>query len=321
MVKALITGASGFIGQALLKRLGTEPGFELRAAVRRPILQPVAGVRYVQVTELGPNTIWTDTVSEIDVLVHTAARVHVANDAAVDPLAEFRRANVEGTLNLARQAVAAGVRRFVFISSIKVNGDGTPPGKPYCADDPPAPTDPYGVSKLEAEDGLRELLRGTGTRLVVIRPVLVYGPAVKANFLTMMRWVHRGLPLPFASVHNKRSLVALDNLVDLVVLCSVHPAALDQTFLAADGEDLSTAEMLRRIAFAMNQQVRLFPVPIEVLRGVTSLLGGRDLAQRLFGSLQVDISKARNVLGWAPPVSVDDALRSTARHYLTTLQR
>ena len=320
-MKALVTGASGFIGQALLERLSAEAGFEVRAAVRRPIARPVTGVEYVQVAELGPNTVWSDAVSATDVLVHTAARVHVMNDTAADPLAEFRRANVEGTLCLARQAVAAGVRRFVFVSSIKVNGDGTSPGKPYRADDPPAPTDPYGVSKLEAEDGLRQLLHGTGTKLVVVRPVLVYGPGVKANFLTMMRWVHRGVPLPFGNVPNKRSLVALDNLVDLILACCLLPAAVEQTFLAADGEDLSTTELLNRMAAAMNRRARLFPVPVPVLRGAASLLGRTDLAQRLFGSMQVDTSKARDLLGWTPPVSVDDALRSTARHYLGTLQR
>jgi nucleoside-diphosphate-sugar epimerase len=319
-VRVSVTGASGFIGQALLERL-SESGFELRGAVRRPIPRPVPGVSYVQVAELGPKTVWTDAVSETDVLVHTAARVHVMHDAADDPLAEFRRVNVDGTLCLARQAVAAGVRRFVFISSVKVNGEGTPVGKPYRADDPPAPADPYGVSKHEAEVGLQELLRGTRTSLVVIRPTLVYGPAVKANFLTMMRWVHKGLPLPFANVPNKRSLVALDNLVDLVLACCVNPAAVDQTFLAADGEDLSTTELLMRMGAAMNRRVRLFPVPTEVLGGAASLLGRRDLARRLFGSLQVDISKARDVLGWTPPVGVDDALRSTARHFLTSLQR
>ena len=319
-MKISVTGASGFIGQALLARLGAEPGFELRGAVRRPIPQPVAGVSYVRIADLGPDTAWGDIVSETDVLVHTAARVHVMHDAVTDPLAEYRRANVEGTLCLARQAVAARVRRFVFISSVKVNGDGTPLGKPYRADDRPAPADPYGASKLEAEEGLRQLLCGTGTELVVVRPVLVYGPAVKANFLTMMRWVHRGFPLPLASVPNKRSLVALDNLVDLIAACCVHPAAAGQTFFAADGEDLSTTELLRRIAAAMDRRARLFAVPIEVLRSASSLLGGRDLAQRLFGSLQVDISKTRDVLGWAPPVSVDDALRKTAQHYLSTLR-
>jgi nucleoside-diphosphate-sugar epimerase len=320
-VKVLVTGASGFIGQALLKRLSEEKGLEIGAAVRRPIPGPVAGVKYVQVAELGPNTVWTEAVSKTEVLVHAAARVHVMDDMAADPLTEFRRVNVEGTLSLARQAIVAGVQRFVFISSIKVNGDGTPIGRPYRADDRPAPTDPYGASKLEAEEGLRELLSGTRMKLVVIRPSLVYGPAVKANFLTMMQWVRKGLPLPFANVRNKRSLVALDNLVDLILSCCVHPAALDQTFLAADGEDLSTTELLRRLAAAMNQRVRLFPVPIRVLRAATSLVGRRDLAQRLFGSLQVDISKASEVLGWAPPVSVDHALRSTAQHYLDTLQR
>ena len=320
-MKALITGGSGFIGAALLERLGREAGFELRAAVRRPVLEPAAGVTYVRVDELGPNTAWEEALGDREVVIHTAARVHVMNDAAVDPLAEYRRTNVEGTLGLARQAVAAGVRRFVFLSSIKVNGEGTPLGQPYRADDRPAPADPYGVSKHEAENGLRQLLRGTGTELVVIRPVLVYGPSVKANFLTMMRWVHRGLPLPFANVPNKRSLVALDNLVDLILACCVHPAASDQTFLAADGEDLSTTELLTRIGAALNRPARLFPVPISVMRGAASLVGRRDIAHRLFGSLQVDVSKACDRLGWAPPVSVDDALRKTARHYLGTLRR
>jgi UDP-N-acetyl-alpha-D-quinovosamine dehydrogenase len=319
-VKVLVTGASGFIGRALLERLSNDGGFTLHAAVRRAAPQPVSGVSYVQVSDHGRDTVWTDAMRETDVLVHAAARVHVMNDGAADPLTEFRLANVEATLNLARQAVLAGVRRFVFISSIKVNGDGTPLGKPYRADDRPAPADPYGVSKLEAENGLRELLRGTETRLVVIRPVLVYGPAVRANFLTMMHWVHRGIPLPFANISNKRSFVALDNLVDLIVACCVRTAALDQTFLAADGEDLSTTEILKRIAAAMNQRARLFPAPTELMRGVMSLLGRADLARRLFGSLQADISKARSVLGWAPPVSVDDALRDTARHFLGTVR-
>ena len=321
MVKALVTGASGFIGQGLTRRLCMEPGFEVRAAVRRPVPQPVTGVGYVEVGDLGPSTEWGDAVRDADVLVHAAARVHVMNDAAVDPLAEYRRVNVEGTLSLARQAIAAGVRRFVFLSSIKVNGEGRPLGQPYRADDRPAPVDPYGVSKLEAEDGLRQLLRGTATDLVVIRPVLVYGPGVKANFLTMMRWVHSGLPLPLGAVPNKRSLVALDNLVDLLAVCCVHPAASDQTFLAGDDEDLSTTELLRRIGVALNRPARLLPVPIGVLRGAAKLLGRGDIAQRLFGSLQVDIAKARERLGWAPPTSVDAALRKTAQHYLSTLQR
>jgi len=320
-VKALVTGATGFIGAALIERLSAEEGFKLRAAVRRPAPRPVAGVTYAQVGELGSNTSWGAAVRGVDVVVHTAARVHVMNDAVVDPLSEYRRANVEGTLCLAREAASAGARRFVFLSSIKVNGEGTPLGQPYRADDSPAPVDPYGVSKLEAEEGLRQLLHGTGTELVVIRPVLVYGPGVKANFLAMMRWVHKGLPLPLGNVPNKRSLVALDNLVDLIRACCVHPAASNQTFLAADGEDLSTTELLARMAAALGRRARLFPVPVEVLRGAATILGRRGIAQRLFGSLQVDVSKARDRLGWAPPVSVDDALRKTARHYLGTLSR
>lgn len=319
-MKVLVTGASGFIGQALLERLANETEFEPRAAVRRPVPRPVRSVSYVQVGELGPDTDWTRAVDTIDVLVHAAARVHVMRDVVSDPLAEFRRVNVEGTLRLARQAVDAGVARFVFVSSIKVNGDGTPFGKPYRADDRPAPNDAYGVSKLEAEEGLAKLLQGTKTQLVIVRPVLVYGPGVKANFLTMMRWLHKRLPLPFGSVPNKRSLVALDNLVDLLVTCCVHRAAAHQTFLVSDDEDLSTTELLERLAAAMNRPARLVPVPAALLRGAASLLGKQDLAQRLFGSLQVDISKTRDLLGWTPPVTVDEALRRTATHVFNESQ-
>lgn len=320
-MRILVTGASGFVGRAVVERLSRESEHEVLAAVRRPAVTPVAGSKYATVGDLDVRTDWTGVVASCDVVVHAAARVHVMKDTAADPLAEFRRVNVQGTLNLARQAVAGGVRRFVFVSSIKVNGEGTPLGQPYRADDRPAPVDPYGVSKLEAEEGLRQLLRGTGTDLVIIRPVLVYGPGVKANFLAMMRSVHRGLPLPLAAVRNKRSFVALDNLVDLLAVCCVHPAASNQIFLAADGEDLSTTELLRRIGAALDRPVRLLPVPTGVLRGAAKLLGKGDIAQRLFGSLQVDIAKARDVLGWAPPTTVDDALRKTAQHYLSTLRR
>jgi nucleoside-diphosphate-sugar epimerase len=238
---------------------------------------------------------------------------------ASQPLAEFRRINVEGTLNLARQAIHVGVRRFIFISSIKVNGEGTLPGQPYCADDVPAPVDPYGISKHEAEQELLQVARETGLELVIIRPVLVYGPSVKANFLSMMRWLHRGIPLPLGAIKNQRSLVALDNLVDLIVTCLHHPKAPNQTFLVSDGQDLSTTELLRRMSAELGRPAHLIPVPAPVLRMAVRLLGRADFAERLCGSLQVDISKTRELLGWVPPVSVDEALKQTARHFLANL--
>lgn len=252
----------------------------------------------------------------VDVVIHCAARVHVMHDQAVDPLIEFRKVNLAGTLNLARQAAAAGVQRFVFISSIKVNGEGTAPGMPYHADDAVTPLDAYGISKHEAEQGLLALAAETGMEVVIIRPVLVYGPGVKANFLNMMSWLYKGIPLPFGAIYNKRSLVALDNLVDLIVTCIDHPAAANQVFLVSDGDDLSTTDLLRRMGRALGKPARLIPIPSKWLEFGARLLGKQALAQRLCGSLQVDISKTRELLGWTPPVSVDEGLRKTAEYFL-----
>ncbi len=318
-MRVLVTGATGFVGKAVLASSVSDSTCQFRGAVRRDAPDMPTGVEPVRVGDLAPDTDWSRAVSGVDAIVHTAARVHVMRDSAADPLAEFRRVNVAGTLNLARQAVDAGVRRFVFISSIKVNGEQTLPGRPYTAEDVPAPIDPYGISKHEAEQGLRQLAQETGLEVVIIRPVLVYGPGVKANFLSMMRWLHQGIPLPLGAIHNQRSLVALDNLVDLIVTCLHHPAAANQTFLVSDGEDLSTTALLRRTAAALGRPARLIPVPALVLRTAARLLGKADFAQRLCGSLQVDISKTRELLGWLPLVSVDEALRKTARHFLRQL--
>ena len=231
-------------------------------------------------------------------------------ERAHNPLVEFRRVNVDGTLNLGRQAAAAGVRRFVFVSSIKVNGEDTPSGRRFSNGDAPTPQDPYGISKMEAEQGLRQIAADTGMEVVIVRPPLVYGPGVKANFAALMRAVQRGIPLPLTSVtHNRRSFVALDNLVDLLITCIDHPAAANQTFLVSDGEDLSTADLLRRLGSAMEKPARLFPVPPSLLQLGANLLGKGDMAQRLLGNLQVDISHTRQTLGWTPPVSVDEGLR------------
>lgn len=311
-MRVLVTGATGFVGGALIAAL-FEYGYAVRSAARRHSSNLPGEVL---VRELAPNTDWAIALQNVGVVIHLAARVHVMNDTSADPLAEFRRTNVAGTLTLARQAAAAGVKRFIFISSIKVNGEGTRYGEPFTAEDLPQPVDSYGISKHEAEEQLRRLAAETGMEVVIIRPPLVYGPGVKANFLSMMRWLYKGIPLPLGAINNRRSLVALDNLVDLIVTCIDHPAAANQTFLAGDGEDLSTTELLRRMGAALGRPARLIPVPPALLSAGATMLGKRAVAQRLLGSLQVDISKTRALLGWTPPVSVDEALRKTAAHFL-----
>lgn len=317
--RILVTGASGFVGGTLLTRLHNEAGVHLRGAVRRAETLLPEGVELALVGDLGAGTEWGHALENVQGVVHTAARVHVMRDATADALMEYRRVNVAGTLKLARQAAENGVRRFVFISSIKVNGEETPPDRPYTADDVPAPLDPYGVSKHEAERVLLQVADDTGLEVVVIRPVLVYGRGVKANFRAMMQWLHSGIPLPLGATHNKRSLVAVDNLVDLVVTCLHHPAAARQIFLVSDGDDLSTTELLRRTARALHRPARLVSVPPAVLRAAGRLLGQREVAQRLCGSLQVDITKTCEKLGWTPRVTVDDALAQTAQHFLASL--
>ncbi|MBL1259528.1 MAG: SDR family oxidoreductase [Thiotrichaceae bacterium] len=304
-----VTGAAGFLGKALVVAL-TKEQREVRALTRLGI-----NGEGLAVGDIGPDTCWFHLLEGVDVVIHTAARVHIIDDTTKDPLTAFRQVNVEGTRRLAEDAAKAGVRRLVFISSIKVNGESTLQGEPFLASNLPGPVDPYGISKLEAEDALKVVASTTGMEVVIIRPPLVYGLGVKANFFSMMRWLNKGVPLPFGAIHNKRSLVALDNLVDLIVTCIDHPAAANQTFLVSDGEDLSTAELLQRTAGALGKSVWLFPVPESLLKAGATLLGKRDVAQRLLGSLQVDISKTRGILGWRPPVSVDDALKKTAEDF------
>jgi nucleoside-diphosphate-sugar epimerase len=312
-MRLLVTGASGFVGRAVLARAVGESALQVRAAARRHAPSGAAGAENVLVGDLTPDTDWSEALGGVDAVVHAAARVHVMSETAADPLAEFRRVNVAGTLNLARQAAESKVRRFIFISSIKVNGEGTRPGRPYTPEDVPAPLDPYGISKHEAEVALRRLAQETNLEMVIIRPVLVYGPGVKGNFLAMMRWLNRGVPLPLRSIENRRSLLALDNLVDFILTCVHHPLASNETFLVSDGEDLSTADLIRRLARAMGRPSRLIPVPSAVLMAGATLVGRREVAQRLIGSLQVDISKARRILSWAPPVSVDEGLRRASQ--------
>ena len=312
-MKALVTGASGFVGNATCARLVAQ-GMDVIGTVRHPPTRPLLGVDYRIVGDLDANTDWRDALTGVDTIVHCAARVHVMQETAVDPLVAFRTANVAGTEQLARQAAAAGIRRFIFLSSVKVNGEGGLVA--YRETDLPAPKDVYGTSKHEAELGLREIKAETGMELVVVRPTLIYGPGVKANFQALMRALMRGIPLPLGAIHNRRSLLALDNVVDLIVTCIKHPAAANETFLVSDGEDLSTTELIRRLARAIGRPARLIPMPTTVLMAGATLLGKREVAKRLCGTLQVDITKAREVLGWTPPVSVDEELRRTAVHYL-----
>lgn len=306
-MRVFVTGLNGWLATAVARQ-AIAGGHQVSGSARRP-----AGPGAVQMASLDGAMDWSAALSGIDAILHLAARVHIMDDPAANPLAAFRAVNTAGTLNLARQAAAAGVRRFVFVSSIKVNGESTESGHPFRHDDTPAPQDPYGISKREAEDGLREIAATTGMEVVIVRPPLVYGPGVRANFAAMIRAAKRGLLLPLGAVtHNRRSLVALDNLVDLLITCLDHPAAANQTFLASDGEDLSTTDLLRRLGQAMGRPARLFPVPPALLHAGAHLLGKGDVAQRLLGNLQVDIAHTRATLGWAPPITVDEGLRRAA---------
>lgn len=310
--KVLVTGAGGFVGEALVFRLLLDKRFTPVATARSSTR--LSGLCSVQPLDLAaPQTF--PALGGVQVVVHAAARVHVMNETAVDALSEFREVNVQGTLRLARHAADSGVKRFIFISSIKVSGENTERDKPFTADDPANPTDPYGISKFEAEEALKALAHETGMEVVIIRPPLVYGPGVKANFLSMLNWLDRGIPLPLGAIDNRRSLVSIGNLVDLIVTCLTHPAAANQTFLVSDGEDLSISDLLRRLAAALGKKARLIPVPQWVLNTGASLLGRQAVAQRVCGSLQVDIRKNRELLGWVPPIPVEKSFRQTAAHY------
>ncbi|MES9887356.1 MAG: SDR family oxidoreductase [Candidatus Sedimenticola sp. 6PFRAG1] len=311
--KVLVTGASGFVGRHICKRL-SHGGVPLRKAVRSQ-----ADSAGIAVGDISCNTDWSRALGNVDVVVHTAARVHVMSESADDPLSLFRKVNVDGAISLARQAAQAGVRRLVYISSIKVNGESTEPGQVFTAEDIPEPGDPYSVSKYEAEQSLLEFASVSGMEVVIIRPPLIYGPGVKANFYRMMQWLMKGVPLPLASVDNMRSMVGLDNLVDLIVTCIKHPAAANQILLVSDGEDISTPELLKRMSIALNSPVRIFPCPIVVLKACSALVGQQEAARRLCDSLQLDISKTCDLLDWTPPISLREGLEITADDFLKSL--
>ncbi len=307
MTKIILTGATGFVGLRLLSQLEQCSERQVIGLCRR-LPQGRSSSRLCAVGDLQQANL-SAFLSGVDVLIHAAARAHIMKDEVADPLAEYRRVNVDGTLSLARQAVAAGVKRFIFISSIKVNGEATDDERAFFASDEPDPEDAYGLSKLEAEQGLMQLAVEGGMEVVIIRPPLVYGPGVKGNFASMIKLVERGLPLPLGAIHNKRSLVGIDNLVDLIIRCIDHPAAANQVFLAGDGEDLSTTELLRGVGRAMGKPARLIPVPAGMLQLGATLLGKKAMAQRLLGSLQVDISKTCELLDWKPPYTVEEGLK------------
>lgn len=260
-------------------------------------------------------TNWSSYLDGVDAVVHLANRAHVMNEQVSDPLSLYRAINTVGTLQLARQAVAAGVKRFIFISSVKVNGESTLPGKPFRADDVSVPLDPYGLSKYEAELGLKKIAQETGLEVVIIRPPLIYGPGVKANFLKMMRWVEWGIPLPLGSIQNQRSLLGIDNLIDFIEVCLTHPKAVGQTFLVSDDHDLSTTELLKEISRSMGQSSQLVAIPQRILEGVLGILGQKRIAERLCGSLQLDIQSTKNILGWSPPYKVEDQMNKTIKAF------
>ena len=307
--RVLVTGATGFVGRAVVTQLVARGGYEVLALTRRSTTRPVPGARYLSGGDLTTQRHWQPMLAGVNLLIHTAARVHILNHRTVDSVAEFERVNVEGTLELAREAAATGVQRFIFLSSIGVNGVQTKAGTAFSEADPPNPHNVYARSKLEAERGLRRLAEQTGLEVVIIRPPLVYGPGVKANFADLMQAVQRGWPLPLGSVNNRRSLVALDNLVDFIVTCMTHPRAANQTFLVSDGHDVSTVELVGGLAQAAGVPTHLYPIPLWALRAGAMLLGRSNDLQRLCGNLQVDISKARSLLDWVPPISLDQGLR------------
>jgi len=312
-----VTGGTGFVGRALLAKLAELPDNRLSATVRRPDAILGAGIAAVPVVDFDGSLDCESKLQSVDVVIHLAARVHVMRETSADALAAFRRVNVEGTLALAQQAARAGVRRFIFLSSIKVNGERTPSGRPFSADQPVAPLDDYARSKWGAEQGLKRIGAATGMEVVIIRPPLVYGPGVGANFLAMMKWLQKGVVLPFGAVtENRRSLVAVRNLVDLMATCTRHPRAAGETFLVSDGDDLSTAELLERLGRALGKPARLLAIPVPLLRLSARMLGRADLADRLLGSLVVDASHTRQVLDWQPPFHVDGEFAATARHFL-----
>jgi nucleoside-diphosphate-sugar epimerase len=312
----LITGASGFIGKELCKSLCHDNYF-VRAIIRENSKEKnVAASDKIIIDEINSTMNWQDELEDIDCVIYLAGRVHIMRDHVNNPLQEFQEANTFSPLNLAKQASLVGVKRFIYLSSIKVNGEATKPYTYFTEDTNYIPVDAYALSKYEAEQGLSHIAQKTQMEVVIIRPPLVYGQNVKANFLSIMKVLYKRIPLPFGAVHNQRSLVALDNLVSFIIHCIDHPKAANEIFLISDGEDVSTTELLHKVAKAFGKKTFLVPVPVSLMRFTAKLLGKEDVADRLFGSLQVDSTKAMNLLGWKPVISMDEQLKKTADAYL-----
>ena len=309
-MKILVTGATGFVGTALCKHLSAHDHQIMRAVRRDATLSGD-----ILFSQIDGATDWAEALAGCEAVVHLAARVHIMNDTAQDPLALNRVTNTHATLNLARQAARAGVKRFVYVSSIKVNGEGR--DTPYRETDAAAPEDAYAISKWEAEQGLRQIERDTGLEVVILRPPLVYGPGVKANFQQLLRMVERGWPLPLGAIRNRRSLLYLGNFVDAIRVCIEHPAAAGQTFLLDDGEPISTPELIRALSQAMGRPARLLSVPVRTLELAGALLGKRAAVARLAGSLYVDSAAIRARLGWVPPHTLQQGLAATVADWQT----
>jgi nucleoside-diphosphate-sugar epimerase len=308
-MKILVTGATGFIGNALLHRLVTEPEYQVTGSTRQQSPEPSVAP-LIRIGTANAATDWSAALQGVDVVIHVAA--HLATRGS--SLEELRRTNVDGTLTLARQALSAGTQRFIFISSVGVNGS-TTHHAPFNEISLPAPTDDYARSKLEAEQALQKLLHGTAMDLVIIRPPLVYAGHAPRNFAKLMQWVRSGIPMPFAAIHNRRSMIALENLVDFIALCIKHPAAANELCLVSDGTDLSTAQMVTHLASGIGTTARLVPVPESLLRRGAKLLGRGPMYSTLCASLVVDSDKARRLLGWTPPLATIDALIKSGRDY------
>jgi nucleoside-diphosphate-sugar epimerase len=300
----LVTGATGFIGRHVCELL-LQKGHKVRAAVRRNA--DITGVESVIVGDINQHTDWSHALAGIESVIHLAARVHVLKEQATNPLESFREVNVQGTLHLAEAAHAAGVKRFIFVSSIGVNGDETPVDRPFTENDPPSPKLPYAVAKWEAEQALQKL---NGLELVIVRPPLVYGPDAPGNFRRFKKLVEMGLPLPFGSVNNRRSMIAVQNLADFLVTVLEHPNAAGETFLIGDDENLSTTDLIRRLSKALGRSVLLLPIPANLMITALSLIGKKRIATQLLSSLTIDHRKATQRLNWHPPLTVDAAFAS-----------
>ena len=309
----LVTGANGFVGKPLCAEL-LRRGQSVRASVRSGNTMD-GNVEAVTVGAIDGETDWSAALNGVDAVIHLAARVHVMKDQAADPLTEFLKVNLYGTSNLAQQAASAGVKRFVYVSSVKVNGEQTTVNRPFAESDEPDPQDPYGISKLRAEQDLQRIAGETGLEIVIVRPPLVYGPGVKGNFIRLLAAIDRGIPLPLAGAKNVRSLVYVGNLVDALIACATHPAAAGQTYLVSDGDDVSTAMLADLIAQSLGRNSRAFNFPPGLLRAVATFLGRAEQMDRLFGSLRVNNQKIRGELGWVPPYSMEQGLRATADWY------